>query len=468
MSCSSTLRLSLTTAAAILGVYGVPDETILNARQPAPARGAAPSVVAFENVSVVPMDRERVLEKQTVLVRGDRIAEIGPTGKLNIPADAARVDGSGRFLMPGLGEMHAHIPGGTVPDEAIERVLFLYAANGITSIRGMLGHPRHLEWRARVARGEVFSPGIVTSGPSFNGNSVPTAADAVKMVDEQKAAGYDFLKIHPGVKRDVFDAMAARADKSGIRFAGHVPADVGLARALEARYWSIDHVDGYVEALTRNDAPVKPADSVWFGVNLAAHADTSRIPSLVEQTRHAGTWIVPTETLFDNTVGPTDPDEMARWPEMAWAPPGQVTQWIEQNRKLAAGNDAATRAKFLEIRRRLIKSLHDGGAGIALGSDAPQIWNVPGFSIHRELQAMVASGLTPYQALAAGTMNVARFLGTTETAGTVQAGKRADLVLVAGNPLQDIRQTAKIEGVMIGGRWMTKTELDARLTKYRS
>lgn len=184
--------------------------------------------------------------------------------------------------MPGLAEMHAHIPGGQAADSIVERVLFLYVSCGITTVRGMLGHPRHLELRARAARGELLSPTIYTSGPSFNGNTIPTTEAAATMVRQQKEAGYDFLKIHPGVKREVFDMLAATADRVRIRFAGHVPAEVGLNRAVESGYATIDHLDGYVEALLRDGAPLTADQSAFFGLNFGDYLDQSRLPALVE------------------------------------------------------------------------------------------------------------------------------------------------------------------------------------------
>jgi imidazolonepropionase-like amidohydrolase len=412
---------------------------------------------AFVGVNVLTMANETVLRDQTVVVRGGRIETLGPAAKTTVPAGATRIDASGRFLMPALAEMHAHIPPGKVTDAEIERVLFLYAANGIGTIRGMLGDPRHLAYRARAEKGEIVSPRIYTSGPSFNGNSVPTIEAAVQAVTEQKQAGYDLLKIHPGVKRDVFDALAAKAKEVGIRFAGHVPLDVGLERALEARYWSIDHLDGYVEALAKN-----PATSEFFGLNLINEVDESRIPQVVKQTRASGVWMVPTEILFVNLLTDEDPQEMARRPELRYAPPKQVQNWIGQKQKMLQ-LPAADRQKYLALRRTLIKRLHDAGVPFALGSDAPQWWNVPGFSAHRELQAMVAAGLTPYQALRTGTANVAEHFGTSATAGTITRGKGADLLLLDANPLDDIANSSRIAGVMLNGRWLPKAEIDRRL-----
>lgn len=419
------------------------------------AQGAA---TAFIGVSVLPMDTDAVLSDQTVVVADGKIASISSSGTAKVPAGAVKIDGKGKYLMPGLGELHAHIPGGNAPDADVERTLFLYVANGVTTIRGMLGHPRHLVYRERVAKGDVLGPRIYTSGPSFNGNTAKTPEAATAMVIEQQKAGYDLLKIHPGVPRDAFDAMAAKADELKMPFAGHVPQAVGLARALEAKYRSIDHLDGYVEALVPDASA-----SQTFGVNLAAQADESRIPALVKATRAAGTWQVPTEILLVNWLNDVDPQTMAAWPEMKYVPPQTLTNWIAQKQGMAAKYPQTDRQKLLALRRKIIKALHDGGVPFALGSDAPQTWNVPGFSAHRELGALVAAGLTPYQALKSGTANVGTYFGTQASVGTVAAGKRADLVLLDANPLTDIANSSRIAGVMVNGRWLSKADIDSRL-----
>ena len=410
--------------------------------------------IAFVGVTVLPMDKDVAIPDQTVIVRDGKIASIGAAAE--VPAGAVRVDAKGKFLMPALAEMHAHIPGGTQPDAAIERTLFLYAANGITTIRGMLGDPRHLVYREKAAKGEVVSPRIYTSGPSFNGKTATTADAAVSAVAAQKAAGYDLLKIHPGVPREAFDAMAAKADELKIPFAGHVPAAVGLHRALEAKYRSIDHLDGYVEALVTN-----PGESQVFGVNLAGQADETKLPALVTATRAAGTWQVPTEVLLVNWLNDVSPETMAAWPEMKHVPAETVAGWVKQKQGFMAKFPAADRQKLLALRKRIIKALHDGGVPFALGSDAPQTWNVPGFSAHRELQALVAAGLTPYQALRTGTVNIGTYFGTTD--GVVAAGRRADLMLLDANPLQDVGNSTRIAGVVVNGRWLSKADIEKRL-----
>jgi imidazolonepropionase-like amidohydrolase len=420
------------------------------------AQGTA---VAFEHVTYIPLDSERVQRDATVVITGGRISAAG-AGNGALPDGALRVDGRGRFLIPALAEMHAHLP--SDPAEA-ERVLFMYVANGIGTIRSMLGDPSHFRLRERVMKGEIAGPTMILSGPSFSGQTAPSPAAAAGRVADQVKAGYDFLKIHPGVPRTAFDALAAAADKASIRFAGHVPADVGLQRALQAKYWTIDHLDGYVEAL----AGARARDSQNFGVNLMPHIDESRIAALAAETKAAGVWNVPTQILLENWYGAEGADVMRRRPEMQYVRPAELAQWVATKRDNDIAVSAKDRARFIAVRRRLIKALQDAGAGLLLGSDAPQVWNVPGFSIHRELASYVAAGLTPYQALVTGTRNVAAQLGASGPRLSIGAGDRVSLVLLDGNPLENIANSARIAGVMIGGRWIPRSEIDQRLAQIR-
>lgn len=418
-----------------------------------------PGVTAFTDVTVIPMDRERTIPAQTVVVREGRIADIGPANQVRVPEGATRVDGRGKFLMPGLAEMHAHIPG--AQNAAFqERVLFMYLAGGVTFIRGMLGQPNHLQLREQAARGEIWSPTIITSGPSLNGTTAPDPATARRIVEEQQQAGYDLLKIHPGLSRTTFDTMAATARRVGIPFAGHVPADVGAARALEAGYSTIDHVDGYPELLA--GAP-PGTNGGFFGLGVLDRVDERRLTDVARQTRAANVWIVPTQTLMETMAGGTSVDDMLRWPGMQFLPETLRQQWATSVTSFRAQNDQATLTRYLALRRAMIRELHRGGVGILLGSDAPQWMNPPGFSTLRELEAYVRAGLTPYQALETGTANVSRFLGTPDEFGTVQRGRRADLVLLDANPLEDIANVNRISGVMVRGRWLSRQEIDRRL-----
>lgn len=428
-----------------------------------PAR--AQQVTVFEHVNVIPMDAERVLEDQHVVVENGRITLIGPAAATTVPAGARRIPARGKFLIPGLAEMHAHIPApqaaNAFGDTFTGNVLFLYVAAGVTTVRGMLGHPDHLTLRERVERGDPIGPRIWTSGPSVNGNSVRTPAAAVEAATTQAAAGYDFIKIHPGLTRPVFDSLDAAADRAGMPFAGHVPLEVGLDRALEAGYWSIDHLDGYVEALAGRTGQ----QGGWFGAAFANDVDDAKIPVVARATATAGVWNVPTQILMESYATAETADEMARRPELQYVPARMRTQWREWKVNASAQLPQATLDRWIEVRRALLKALHDAGAGLLLGSDAPQVWNVPGFSVHRELESLVRAGLTPYEALATGTRNVAVFFGVADDAGTITSGKWADLILLDANPLTDVRNTTRRAGVMIRGRWLPQSEIDTRLAR---
>jgi hypothetical protein len=430
----------------------------------APAAPAPKSqFYAITGVTVLPMDRERLIPNQTVVVRNGRIAAIGPTRRTRVPAGATRIEGRGRYLMPGLSEMHAHVPPSPKDVQWTEDVLFLYAANGITFARSMLGAPHHFELRARAERGEILSPRLYLSGPSFNGNSVATPEDGRRMVREQKAAGYDTLKIHPGLDRPRYDAVAQAAREVGISFGGHVPDAVGLARALEVRQDTVDHFDAFMPLLLRGGAAA--GEGGFFGYKLAPQVDEAKIPGLARRVRDAGVWNVPTESLIHHILlpGPSF-TEMERREEMRYVPRPMLTQWRQAfNSYRGADYRPEVGRRFVEVRAKLIKELNRAGAGLLLGSDAPQVLNVPGFSIHHELRALVRAGLTPYEALATGTRNPARFVGAPQDFGVVKAGARADLILLEANPLADVANVKRRAGVMLGGRWLSEGEIQTGL-----
>ncbi len=420
---------------------------------------------AFVNVNVITMRDESVMTAQTVIVRDDRIVSIGDVDDTALPDDAAIVDGTERYLMPGFTEMHGHVTD-TSP-ASLDRVLGLYVANGITTVRGMLGRPSHLELREQILDQEVLGPRLITSGPSFNGNSVSSPAQAAEMVRSQHAAGYDFLKIHPGLTRAEFRAIAETANELGIPFAGHVPADVGIAGALAAGIATIDHLDGYMETLIPPHEDPSGGVGGFFGVLIAGVAEESRIAPIVHATAEAGVWNVPTESLIEHTINDVAPEDMREWPEMKYVRRSTLEQWIRAKREVLGdpGFDPSTARRAIELRRKLIHALYRQGAGLLLGSDAPQRFNVPGFALHRELELLVASGLSPYEALLTGTVNPAVFFGAAADRGTLEAGKVADLVLLDENPLEDIGNSRRVHGTMLRGRWVPRQELDAILAR---
>lgn len=432
---------------------------------PAALAAQAPPLV-FVNVNVVPMDSDRVLTGQLVVIDAGRIFRLGPTETTAIPANSLRIDATGQYLIPGLAELHAHLPADPGPD--MDRVLTLFMVNGVTTIRSMLGAPAHLELRSAIASGERLAPRIVASGPSFNGSSVTGPEQAGERLRKQHAAGYDFAKLHPGLKTDEFAAITVAAAELGMPVGGHVSLDVGLDRALRAQQATIDHLDGYMQALLPADFDPSAEQQSFFAIGLAGKVDSKKIPDLARRTAAAGVWNVPTQTLFENLLSNESPTSLAARPEMRYMPDTTVASWVSAKQRLSADSnfDADVGLKALKIRRQLIKALHDEKAGLLLGSDAPQIFNVPGFAAHRELGVMVDSGLSPFAALESATANPARFLGEEDEFGTLAIGNRADLILLSANPLLDIANTRQILGVVRDGHWLDRAALDDMLKAY--
>ncbi len=435
------------------------------AQEPVSATGRQ---VVFKNVSVIPMDTDRLLENQAVVTQAGRIVAIGPAAQIQHDARAHVVDGKGKFLIPGLAEMHAHVP----PSDdvaAMKEVLMLFAVNGITTIRGMLGHPRHLEVREQLKAGEILGPHFYATGPSFNGMSVKTPEDGAEMVRRQKEAGYDYLKLHPGLTRPKFDAIASAAKEVDIPFAGHVSYGVGVWRAIEAGYSSIDHLDGFVEGIVPGIERIPEKEAGLFGMHLADKVDRTQIPRLVKALHDNNIWVVPTQALAERWFHPDfAPEDFLNDPHHVYMKKETRDQWISSKNNLVSNPafDAERVKRFIDLRRDLIRACQEGGVKLLLGCDAPQVFNVPGFSTHHELEYLVLSGLTPYQALVTGTRNVAEYLGKKDS-GIIAEGAVSDLVLLDANPLTNIRNSAKVAGVMIGDQWLDRRFIDNQLQRLR-
>lgn len=432
-----------------------------------PIRAQESSPIAFVDVNVLPMDGDRVLERHTVVVEDGVIAQVGPSNRLPVPDEAEVIDGSGLFLMPGLAEMHAHIPGANASRAAIEDIFFLYIANGITSIRGMLGAPNQLELREETASGELLGPTIYVGAPSLNGNSAPTPEAAEQLIRNHSAAGYDFQKIHPGVPVDAWDRMVAVSNEVGFTYSGHVPAAVGVHHAMETEMSTIDHLDGYVNAMLSDAmlARIQGGESVSLAEQLRS-IDAGKMRALAQKTRDLGVWNVPTMYLWENFYAETNPDSMSALPEMQYVSAFQRQSWNNQKANRPEVSVEAGEL-LIQARREMLKALADEGAGILMGTDSPQMFNVPGYALHREIRVMEESGLTPFQILESGTRNVASYvgedLGMDGNFGTVTEGNRADLVLLAGNPLEDLDHLTERVGVMVRGRWVPLEEIEEGL-----
>jgi imidazolonepropionase-like amidohydrolase len=407
---------------------------------------AKPAPIVFAHVSVVPMDGDRVLSDQDVTIRGNAIASIEPAASAKIARDAKIIDGTGKFLMPGLGEMHAHLPSPADPPGYMETALALYVANGVTTVRGMLGYSNHLVVRKQIESGKLWGPSLFLAGPGLSGDTVKSPEDGVRQVREQKAQGWDMVKILPGLTRAEYDAIMTEARRLGIRTGGHVPKDVGIDHVLESGQETIEHLDGYEDA---------------FGFGKYMPDDFLKAMAL--KTREAGAWTCPTLAIMRFVLALDHLNDLLARPEMEYIPQVQVDEWMKlYDRGVGKGVAAPEVERVIQQNReRLLKTLNDVGAPILLGDDTPNLFQVPGYSIHNELGAMQAAGLSPYDVLASGTKRVGEYLH--KPVGTVTVGYIADLLLLDADPLKDVANVKKLSGVMMRGQWYPGPELQRRL-----
>ncbi len=423
----------------------------------------------FTNANILPMTGEGLLKEYTLVVRDGKIFEMGPADEIAVPDTATVIDASGKYIIPGLAEMHAHIPVPQDGDDALVReTLFLYLSRGVTTIRGMLGDPYHLELKEMIDQGSIISPRVFTSSPSLNGNTVPTPEIARKLVTQYQQDGYDFLKIHPGIPRDAFDELVQTAREVGITFSGHVPIDVGIRHALESKYASIDHLDGYISGLAPQSAWEELDSNIgFFGYRTVPYAEESEIAVLAQKSKENGVWVVPTQTLFTRWFSPDNPAAMANEPEMQYMPARTRFQWRQSKQNLISSDDYNQEQweKMIELRQQLLRALRDAGVPILLGSDAPQVFNVPGFSLEHEMKAMQDAGLSNELILQSGTVNPARFFGQEGEFGILQEGAAADFILINGNPLEGLHHVWHQEGVMVRGTWLAKAGIQMRLAE---
>jgi imidazolonepropionase-like amidohydrolase len=440
------------------------------------ALSVSAQVTAFVGVNVIPMDRERVIANQTVIVKNGLIAEVGDSAKVKVPAGAAVVDSKGKYLIPGLVDMHTHLLSDS--DEYREEIapdeLRVMVANGVTTVRFMIGTPELLKYRGQSAAGEIVAPTIFVASPHLTGreqgnNFVVTTVDAARdAVRKSKVAGYDFIKVTTFVPSLVYEAAVDEAKKLGIRVVGHADTrHVGVERAWKAGQ-QIEHLDGYMELLLKPDAPMKHSvsDMLIYGVDnwkSFDHMDESKIPEIARKTVESNPFVNPTHHFMKNSFGRLrTEEEIKAQPDYKFYPPKVQQQWInwyKQNRMINTV-PLERRARWVELREKLIKAIHDAGGKLMVGSDTPEFMWLYGFGVHYEMKALKDSGISNYAVLAAATRNAHEFLDTLKKTGTVQEGKRADLVLLNSNPLDNISATNDRAGVMLKGKWYTQAELN--------
>lgn len=405
--------------------------------------------VIFRDANVISMTSPKVAQRKTVVVKDDRIEAILDTAPAELPKDATIVEARGKFLMPGLADMHAHIPAPNGPPGLLDDVLFLYLANGVTTVRGMLGHDGQLNLREYQKKGEIVAPNLYVAGPAFTGQAVTSPEDAAAKVRKQKEEGWDLIKVHEGLTLEEYDALAKTAREVGTRFGGHVPDAVGVLHAIEMGQETFEHMDGFAEELDAAKGPV----------------DQKKLAALVKKAKDAGIWVVPTSALWKVLYNATPLDTLRAYPELKYVPRSAVDSWSKMYENRAEKLPADAVKNIVENRKRILNALYKGGVKILMGTDAPQQFSIPGYSLHHELQVMHEAGMSNYDILRSGTVSVGEYFKNDDSFGTIEPGKRADLVLLNDSPLTDITNASHIDGVMVRGRWFSREKIDERLAK---
>ena len=437
----------------------------------------SPTALIIHDVTVIDTNGGPVQPHRTVIVRDGKIEEVGSSARgMGGKLSGTHVDGTGKFLIPGLWDMHVHIVFGDWFPRAKEVTLPLFIANGITGVRDMGSDLEILQqWRKEISAGALISPRIVMAGPMLDGPqprfpssiAIRTPEDGRRAVDDLKQRGVDFIKLQSLIPRDAVFAIADEAKKQGITFVGHVPDAVRASEASNAGQKSFEHLIGIFEGsspledqfikgektesqfLSSYDA--KLAEKLFA---LLANNQTWQCPTLVWE--RGGNLIEERDLAHD----PRAKYVPAYWKDVTWK---RFTDQVEHEFNT---DNLATRQRFVAKELEVVNAMHHAGIPFLAGTDTPPgVYIFPGFSLHEELQRFVAAGFTPLEALQTATLNPAKFLGRENELGTIEKGKLADLVLLDASPLDDIRNTQKISGVVAGGRYFSRSDLDKTLAE---
>lgn len=455
----------------------------------ADSAGSGPDVTAFTHATVIDPARGHTLPDVTVLVRGDEITAVGRS--VRVPAGTRTVDLRGKYVIPGLADLHVHSNG----FETIEPPL--YVANGVTTVREMSGTPTVHDWRRRIGEGSLLGPRwtigsqIVDGRPSIWNPEyiavvqVADEAEARAAVRQQVAQGADFVKVYSRLSPSALTGIAAETRRHGVRFAGHVPDSVSITEASDLGIGTVEHLYGIFYATSRREPRLR-ADLAriklelgdyagWYNrthpIEYAAMRSYGRTKArlLFERLARRRTRMVPTLTMHDNlaharTLGERDDPRRKYLPAAALA-----YLDIALNEVYLKGRDPSVDGQWAELfdaQLRVVGELHRAGVPLMVGTDIATPGTIPGFSTHDELALLVEAGLSPMDALHAATAEPARYLGT--RTGRVAAGHAADLVVLDADPLRDIRNTQRIAGVLVRGRYLDRGAREQVLREVES
>lgn len=440
---------------------------------------------AIRNVTLIPMDGNYLRSQQTVLIEKNQITQIGETSELDIPKRARIIDGTGKYLIPGLMDMHVHFftEQGIAP-KYLPQETKIMLANGVTVARVMCGDSLYLDLKKRLARGRIPGPELFVVSPQlvgkwpfkglFFGAVVDTPEKARAAVEEFKKKGYDAIKITFFVQPTVYEAAVEAANKLGLPVTGHVGPDVGLERALAA-HQQIEHFDEFLEQLLPDTCTSRlsvSGTSIWDKKRAwptVALLDESKIPALVKHIKEAGIAVTPTHHFLHSSFAEGQTEEAIRQsPDFSYLPKSlRADRFKARDYYWQEPPPEPLRQRYVQLRSHLTRALHTADVPLLCGSDSPEWFLVSGFALHYELQALVNAGLPPFAALETATVNPAKYLGISDRTGTIAVGKTADLLLLSANPLDDISNTQKIEGVFHGGKYYDRKALDGLLEEAK-
>src|SRR5579859_508171 len=449
------------------------------------------SVVAIAHVTVIDMTGAAAAPDETVLLDKGKIIALGASTSVGVPRGAKVIDGRGKFLIPGLSDMHLHLTGAGEPGGSREFFLPLLLANGITSVRDMGGYLDYLiPLRKEIEEGKRLGPRIVFAGPYLDGDPpffqpslvVSNGKQAADNVHALVKKGVDFIKVQSQLSREAYFAIAQTCRAERVTFSGHVPDRVTAWEAANAGQRSIEHLTCELRACSLKEAELirkqfrvlatkattrqsKARQLAWQREVLDSYSPENAV-ALLEKFRQQQTWQTPTLILLRNDAFPVAGLNLTADPNTKYVPAKFIQGWrrnFEQQMKNTGPEEFALRAAMLEKSLVLVGLMQKSGVKILAGTDSAAPYVVPGFSLHEELALLVKAGLTPMEALEAATRNPAEFLGHLDSQGTVAVGKNADLVMLDANPLADIQNTQKIRAVIVRGEVLDRSRLDALL-----
>lgn len=451
--------------------------------------GAGPT--AIEQVNVIDVVSGTVLANRTVLVDRGVITAIGHSGQVPVPRNAVRIDGAGKYLIPGLWDMHIHFRGGheLIPEN--EALLSLYAALGITGVREMGGDFSEVvfRWRKQIDAGKRIGPRIVTSGPKLDGpkpvwpGSIPVkdAVEAHSAVRRLKGMGADFVKLYfSEIAPATFSAIMEEARRQKLAVSGHLPsASMSVREFVDSGVHSIEHARHYIlPGCSSGESAAFAEMREWIrngrkpptpntNARIIDAMDESLCVELMERLRRQDVWVTPTLVVTRRTSR-LGREDFANDPRRRYIGPRMWQSWMPEGRRKPPSDAAfATLERVEKLNFELLLRMQKAGVGLLAGSDSGYSNNFtfPAFALHEELRMMVEAGLTPAEALRIATWNPARYFRQEAVAGTVDKGKRADLVLLSANPLEDISNTEKIDTVILHGKLLRRKQLDELLTR---